>query len=229
MNGCRIRDQYLEMQAEVARAVAAAGRPAGSARLLAVSKTVPQELVQEAYAAGARDFGESRPQELAGKAMALPADCCWHMIGHLQANKVRHVVGHAAWIHSVDSLELLQRIDRIAGEEGRRPTVLLEINVSGEPSKFGLAPAAVPALLEAGLGCANLRLAGFMTMAPYEAPESELRMIFGSLRKLRDEMQARFSVSLPELSMGMSGDFPVAIAEGATIVRIGTAIFGERS
>jgi pyridoxal phosphate enzyme (YggS family) len=151
------------------------------------------------------------------------------MIGHLQANKVRPVVRHAAWIHSVDSLDLLQRIDRIAGEEGRCPAVLLEINVSGEESKFGLAPAAVPAVIEGGLACANLRLAGLMTMAPYEAPEAELRKIFGGLRTLRDSQQTSFNIALPELSMGMSGDFPIAVAEGATIVRIGTAIFGERS
>jgi pyridoxal phosphate enzyme (YggS family) len=229
MSGCEIGKQFLEMRSAVAQAVAAAGRPAGSARLLAVSKMVPQELVMAAYAAGAREFGESRPQELAEKAAKMPADCVWHMIGHLQANKVRPVVRHAAWIHSVDSLDLLQRIDRIAGEEGRCPAVLLEINVSGEESKFGLAPAAVPAVIEGGLACANLRLAGLMTMAPYEATEAELRKIFGGLRTLRDSLQFSFNIALPELSMGMSGDFPIAVAEGATIVRIGTAIFGERS
>jgi pyridoxal phosphate enzyme (YggS family) len=228
MSGNEIGKQFLEMQAAVAQAVVAAGRPARSARLLAVSKTVPQDLVMDSYAAGAREFGESRPQELAEKAAKLPADCIWHMIGHLQANKVRPVVRCAAWIHSVDSLDLLQRIDRIAGEEGKRPSVLFEVNVSGEESKFGLAPSAVPALVEAGLACANLRLAGLMTMAPYDAPETELRKIFGGLRQLRDELQARFNIQLPELSMGMSGDFPIAVAEGATIVRIGTAIFGER-
>lgn len=216
--------RHLEL---VAAAAAACGR-SGRVRLVAVSKTFPEPLLREAYAAGARELGESRMQELVPKAAALPPDIAWHLIGHLQANKVRPAVKLAAWIHSVDSVELLQRIDRIAGEEGRHPQVLLEVNVLGEASKFGLTPEQALAAGEAFAGCSHLRVAGLMTMAPYEAPEAVLRQCFGGLRRLRDAMEARWGVSLPELSMGMSGDFGIAIEEGATIVRIGTAIFGGR-
>lgn len=216
--------RHLEL---VEAASAACGR-SGQVRLVAVSKTFPEPLLREAYAAGARELGESRMQELVPKATALPSDIVWHLIGHLQANKVRPAVKLAAWIHSVDSVELLQRIDRIAGEEGRRPQVLLEVNVLGEASKFGLTPEQALAAGEAFASCPHLRIAGLMTMAPYEAPETLLRQCFGGLRQLRDTMETRWGVSLPELSMGMSGDFKIAIEEGATIVRIGTAIFGGR-
>ena len=204
----------------------AAGRPKGAARLIAVSKTFPAECVQEAYGFGQRAFGENRVQELSEKAPKLPNDIEWHLIGHLQANKVRAALEHAAWIHSVDSLSLLKRVERIAAEMGVAPKVLLEVNVSGEESKFGLKPQDVAVLLDE---CPSKLLAGFMTVAPLGAPEKELHEIFGGLRELRDSMESRSGLKLPELSMGMSGDFEIALAEGATMIRVGTAIFGHRT
>lgn len=223
-----IADNLQRVQDRMAAAAARAGRRADDVRLIAVTKTLPAEAVLEAYAAGQRLFGENRVQELAAKAPRLPADCQWHLIGHLQANKVRHALPHAAWLHALDSLELIQRTDRIAGEEGRRPVVLLEVNVSGEATKFGAAPGTVPALAEAALRSPHLELRGLMTMAPYGASEAELHRVFGGLRGLRDRLAAALGAPLPELSMGMSGDFEAAIAEGATLVRVGTAIFGAR-
>jgi pyridoxal phosphate enzyme (YggS family) len=211
----------------IAQVAGAASRDPQAVRLVAVSKTVDADAIREAYAAGQRAFGENRVQELADKAAVLPADCEWHMIGHLQKNKVRAAV-QAAWIHSVDSLDLLQRIDRIAGEEGRRPNVLLQVNITGEESKSGLSPDGAVGAVELALGCANLTCKGLMTMAEFGADESGLRACFAGLRELRDRLASRFGAALPDLSMGMSGDFEAAIAEGATLVRIGTAIFGPR-
>jgi len=218
--GCVLAD--IETHAE------RAGRSRNAVRLIAVSKTVSVEAVLDAYAAGQRAFGENRPQELERKARALPTDCEWHMIGHLQKNKVRAVCRHAAWIHSVDSLGLLQRIDRIAGEEGRCPNVLIQVNVSGEDTKSGVSPADLPPLIDGAADCRNLVCSGLMTMAPFGVPEETLRQVFGDLRRLRDQLVAQGGPQLPHLSMGMSGDYPVAIAEGATMVRIGTAVFGHR-
>jgi pyridoxal phosphate enzyme (YggS family) len=197
-------------------------------KLLAVSKTVGVEEIAAAYACGQRAFGENRVPDLERKKSALHADCEWHFIGHLQKNKVRPVVKSADWIHSVDSLELLERIERIAAEEGRCPAVLLEVNISGEESKFGLEPSEVRELVAASMRCEHLRCCGLMTMAPFGAGEAELHRIFGGLRELRDGLAAELGAKLPELSMGMSGDFQVAIREGSTVVRIGTAIFGNR-
>lgn len=212
----------------IAAAAAKAGRGPATVRLLAVSKTVPVAQIAEAHAAGQRLFGENRVQELRAKAPLLPADCEWHLIGHLQENKVRHAVQSAAWIHALDAVELIRRVDRIAGEEGRRPVVLLEVNLSGEKSKFGVTPDGVRAVLDAALRSPHLACCGLMTMAPYAAPETELRRIFGGLRELRNRLAAEFGAALPELSMGMSSDFEAAIAEGATLVRIGSAMFGAR-
>ena len=212
--------------ARLADGLKSAGRPADSARLIAVSKTFPAECVSEAYGFGQRAFGENRVQELSEKAPRLPRDIEWHLIGHLQQNKVKAALEHASWIHSVDSLSLLKRIERLAAELGVAPKLLLEVNVSGEESKFGLAPQDVPALLDE---CPSKLLAGFMTVAPLGASEAELHRIFGGLRELRDAMETRSGLKLPELSMGMSGDFEIALSEGATMIRVGTAIFGHRT
>ena len=218
-----------DVRAAVAAAARQAGRDPASVRLLAVSKTVSADAVREACALGQRCFGENRVQELADKAAALPADIEWHLIGHLQANKVRLAVRSAAWIHSVDSAALLERIERIAVEEVRRPVVLLQVNISGEETKSGVAPAELPELARLATLCHAVDWRGLMTLAPYGAPEAELHRIFGGLRRWRDDLEQSLGRPLPELSMGMSGDYGVAIAEGATLVRIGTAIFGERS
>ncbi len=223
-----IPNRLGEVRRRIAEAAARSGRAPESVRLVAVSKNHAADAVRAAYAAGQRLFGENRLQELRGKRPLLPADCEWHMIGHLQGNKARLAVQEASWIHSASSAELLRRLGRIAGEEARRPSVLLEVNVSGEASKSGAAPEAARELLEEALRSPHLECRGLMTMAPYDAPESELRRVFGGLRELRDRLAAEFGVPLPELSMGMSDDFATAIEEGATLVRVGTAIFGER-
>ena len=202
-----------------------AGRAEDSARLVAVSKTFPAEAVASAREAGQFLFGENRVQELATKVPVLPQDIEWHLIGHLQANKVRAAVNLATWIHSVDTADLLRRIVRIAEEENRTPRLLLEVNVSGEASKFGMRADEVEATVSA---CPTPLLCGLMTVAPAEATVAELHQVFASLRKLRDSVAAATGHPLPELSMGMSGDFEIALAEGATIVRIGSAIFGHR-
>lgn len=197
-------------------------------KLLAVSKTYPPESIMEAYKCGQRLFGENRVQELGNKAPVLPDDIEWHLIGHLQSNKVAKTVDLASYIHAVDSIELVQRIDRIAGEKNKHPKILLEINVSGEESKFGLRPEQVEECARIAAGCKNIDFVGLMTMAPFDADESELREVFSSLRQIKDKLELNLNIKLPELSMGMSSDYAIAIAEGATIVRIGTSIFGKR-
>lgn len=205
------------------------GRTAEQIELVAVSKTHAAEKVQEAIEAGQLLFGESRVQEARAKIPLLPSRLRWHFIGHLQKNKIRHALPLFELFHGIDSLALAQEIERIAEEEGIRPRVLLEVNVAGEASKHGFSPEALRRDLEAALSLDRLAIEGLMTLPPL-APEAEAsRQYFIALRKLRDQLEAEFNVRLPQLSMGMSGDFPIAIEEGATLVRVGTAIFGERS
>lgn len=224
----RIADNLETVRQKIVAAAARSGRAASEIRLVAVSKTVDAGVVAAAHAAGQRLFGESRAQELAAKAPSLPADCEWHFIGPLQKNKVRHVVGSARWIHTLDSPALIERVGRIAGEEGVKPNILVQVNISGEASKHGCSPGDAPALVEAALRCPHLCCRGFTTIAPYLASEPELRSFFRALRELRDRVSHATGSALPDLSMGMSGDFEVAIEEGATLVRVGTAIFGCR-
>jgi len=223
-----IQENLAKIRERIAAAAEKAGRAPQSVKLIAVSKTFPSEAVQSAYDAGQRLFGENKVQDLALKNATLAKDIEWHMIGHLQSNKAKLVVENADYIHAVDSVKLLQRIDRLAGELGRSPKVLLEINVSGEKSKFGADTELVKQLAQAAILCKNIAVVGLMTMAPFGVPESELRFVFSSLRRLRENLEAEFDLDLPELSMGMSGDFEIAIEEGATMVRVGTAIFGKR-
>jgi len=227
MNAEKLAARYRRILASVKRRAADAGRAEGDVLLLPVSKTVDVDAVRVLYDLGVRDFGENREPELARKRSALPDDIRWHFIGRLQSNKIRKVVRLAAVIHSVDSEDLLLRIDRIAGEEGRTPEVLLEVSVAGEEQKGGVAPAELPALAERAARCSNLRFAGLMTMAPLDAEEERQRGIFAELAALRDAAEARTGMKLPVLSMGMTRDYPAAIACGATLVRIGTAIFAE--
>ncbi len=223
-----IISQYHRMLEAVQQAAAEAGRKPGAVRLLAVSKTFPAEDIAALYECGCREFGESRIQELEVKSAALPGDIVWHFIGQLQANKARKAVKLAQVIHSVDSVPLIQRLNRIAGEEGRCPEILLEVNVSGEASKSGLSPDELEAAAEAADAAEHLNWRGFMTVAPEAASESELRRIFGALECMRRKYAEKYRRALPELSMGMSGDFSAAIDCGATLVRIGTAVFGRR-
>jgi hypothetical protein len=217
------------------RAVAeASGRDPEAARVVAVTKGFGSGVVREASAAGLGRFGENRVQEAIPK-MAAASDAEWHLVGRLQANKARQAVRAFAAIHSVDSLELLARLDRIAAEEGRVPAVMLQVNVTGEASKAGFAldwfadaAGRSGPLSTAIAALAVVRLAGLMTIGPAGAPPDASRRAFATLRRLRDELEQLSGAALPELSMGMTGDAEAAVAEGATLVRIGTAIFGPR-
>ena len=197
--------------------------------LIAVSKSHPPKALLEAYRAGIRLFGENRVQEARAKIPELPATCRWHFLGHLQRNKIRQALPLFDMLHGVDSLAIAKDIDRVANELGLFPRILLETNIAGEATKFGFSPQQLEEQMEALLQLPHLQIAGLMTIPP-PAPEPEQsRKYFAGLRELRDRLQSNFQVRLPELSMGMSDDFPVAIEEGATMVRVGTALFGERT
>ena len=204
------------------------GRQVSDVRLVAVSKTYPPSVIQEAWNAGQHVFGENRVQDALPKIAELPAEAEWHFIGHLQSNKIRKALPAFTLIHGVDNLELAQQINRIAGEMGLTANILLEINVSGEASKFGFSPTDLRQNLEDLLCLPNIRINGLMTMAPYSEDPETARPVFSKLRMLRDELSTKSGHALQELSMGMSGDFEVGIEEGATIVRIGSSIFGHR-
>ncbi len=224
-----LSENLESIQTTIAAAAIRSGRHPSEVELVAVSKTHPPEAVQEALDAGQLIFGESRVQEARAKILQLPGRIRWHFIGHLQKNKVRHALPLFELFHSIDSLELAGDVNRIADETGAFPRVLLELNVAGEATKFGFTPNRVREQMEPLLALGRLQIEGLMTIAPY-APEAELsRPYFAALRELRDDLQNKFHVPLPRLSMGMSGDFEVAIEEGATLVRVGTAIFGKRS
>ncbi len=223
-----VADHLAGVLHSVHSATLRAGRDPHDVRLVAVSKTHPVEAVAEAAAAGQRVFGESRVQEARDKIPASPAGLEWHFIGHLQKNKVRQALPLFAFFHSIDSMALAQAMDRIAGETGRTVEGLVEVNISGEETKHGFTPAQIRAAFPALAGLPHLRVRGLMTMAPYSDNPEDARPVFRALRELREELQHAHGHPLPELSMGMSGDFVPAIEEGATLVRIGTSIFGER-
>ncbi len=226
----RIDENLALIQQQIAEAARKAGRNPEDVKLLAVSKTFPAADILEAFQAGQFRFGENRVQELASKVPALPDTLEWHLIGHLQSNKAAKAAEFASWIHSVDSAQLASKIGTAAKNLSRTVNVLLEVNISGEESKFGLhAFDDVKQVAEAVLTESSLRLRGLMTMAEFNAEESRIRATFAGLRAMRDRLETELRVPLPELSMGMSSDFEAAIAEGATLVRIGTAIFGGRS
>jgi pyridoxal phosphate enzyme (YggS family) len=205
-----------------------AGRSPESVRLIAVSKTHPVEVIQEAVDAGQLIFGENRVQEAQPKITALPARLHWHLIGHLQSNKVRLALPLFELIHGVDSLDLLAHIDRVAGDLGLFPRVLLQVNVAGEASKFGFAPGKLFEVVEEIVKFDRVQIEGLMTIPPLAPAAEHSRRYFVALRELRGKLASECRFPLPELSMGMSNDFRVAIEEGATMVRVGTAIFGER-
>jgi pyridoxal phosphate enzyme (YggS family) len=226
-----IADRLAGIRERIAAAARSAGREPSSIRLVAVSKTFPIDAIREAYAAGHREFGENRVQEALQKiASATDLEIRWHLLGHLQLNKVRKAGLVFAAIHSVDSLELLKRIDAAAVEAGRTTELLLQVDLAGEATKSGAAPDEVPRLLDAAAACRASRVTGLMTLPPLPDSPEDARPWFRQLRELRD----RWLTSgvppemLRELSMGMSGDFEVAIQEGSTMVRVGTAIFGSR-
>jgi len=223
-----IAENLEAVRSRIAAACARAGRVAESVRLLAVSKTHGPEAVRAAAACGQLLFAENRVQEAAAKIPECPGHLQWHLIGHLQSNKAAPAARLFDWVHSVDSAKLMEALDRQAGEAGRTLRVLVQVNVSGERSKSGLAPEAVPEVLALGNRLRNVQVCGLMTIPPLAEDPEKARPFFRRLRELRDEWAARLGMDLPELSMGMTHDLEVAIEEGATFVRVGTGIFGAR-
>jgi len=224
-----IAENLARVREKIVQAATKAGHAVGEIELVAISKTHDAEKVHEAYEAGQILFGESRVQEARGKIPELPSAIRWHFVGHLQKNKIRHALPLFEMIHSVDSLALAQDMNRIAEEEGFHPRVLLEVNVAGEGSKFGFKPETLRAAMETMLALPRLSILGLMTIPPLAEEAEASRKYFVQLRELRDRVQTEFHVDLAQLSMGMTQDFAVAVEEGATLVRVGTAIFGERS
>jgi hypothetical protein len=223
-----IAENLQRVREQVAQAAAKAGRPVEEIELVAITKTHPAEKVREAIEAGQTLFGESRVQEARRKIPELPSNLRWHFVGHLQKNKVRHALPLFEFIHSVDSLALAEEINRIAQEEGLHPRVLLEVNVGGEGSKFGFAPEKLRTELESLLALPRLSILGLMCIPPIAQEVEASRKYFVQLREFRDSLQTEFRVDFAQLSMGMTQDFWIAVEEGATLVRVGTAIFGER-
>src|SRR5262245_335294 len=226
-----IAERLGDIRDRIAAAARSAGRDPSSIRLVAVSKTFPVDAIGEAYAAGQRDFGENRVQEALQKiASCADLEIRWHLLGHLQTNKVRKAAPAFSAIHSVDSVELIQKIDAAAADAGRMPQLLIQVDLAAEATKFGASPADVPRLFEAAARCHAARVVGLMTLPPIPESPEDARPWFRRLRELRDQWRANGvpASMLAELSTGMSGDFEVAIEEGSTMVRVGTAIFGSR-
>lgn len=229
LDALEIADRVAEVRSRIVRAAARAGRDPATVTLVAVSKTVPPPRIYAAYLTGVRDFGENRVEEGLPKQAELPADMVWHMIGHIQSRKARDVVGHFGLVHSVDRLDLAETLHRRAEATDVLVPVLLEVNVSGEATKAGFAPADVDGAVRAVNLLPRLQLRGLMTMAPIVTDPEAARPVFRGLRELRDRLSAAWpQARLDDLSMGMTDDFEVAIEEGATLVRVGRAIFGER-
>ena len=214
--------------AGISQAEQGSGRPSGVVELIAVSKTHPPEVIQSAVEAGQLLFGENRVQEAKAKIPEMPSKLRWHLIGHLQSNKVRAALSIFEMIHGVDSVELLKDIQANAKHLGLYPKVLLQVNVAGESSKFGFSPDRLLSDVEAISRVERVEILGLMTIPPLSPRPEDSRKYFVRLRELRDRLEKDFQFPLPQLSMGMSGDYWIAVEEGATLVRVGTAIFGER-
>ena len=225
-----VKEQYLEVEENIQKACIRAGRKRDEITLIAVSKTKPLDMLLEAYDAGARDFGENKVQEILEKFPAMPADARFHMIGHLQRNKVRQVIDKATLIHSVDSLRLARQIEEESSRMGRITPILLEVNVAREESKFGFFTEEIERAAEEIAAFSHIMVKGFMTIAPFVENPEENRKVFQDLYQLSVDITNKNidNMSMGVLSMGMSGDYEVAIEEGATMVRVGTSIFGHR-
>jgi PLP dependent protein len=227
-----IADRVAVVRERITRAAARVGRTAGEVTLVAVTKTHPPEAVREAFAAGVRDVGENRFQEAEGKAAALadlrPQGLRWHLVGHLQSNKAKKAAALFDWVHSLDGVPLARRLGEAAAAEGRPLRALLQVDLAAEPTKFGLDESQLFAVLESLRGLAGVKVLGLMALPPYEEDAERVRPYFRRLRLLRDQARERGLMAGGELSMGMSHDLEVAVEEGATLVRVGTAIFGER-
>jgi PLP dependent protein len=227
-----IAENIARVQERIASACRRAGRPAESVRLIAISKTMPAERIREAFEAGQRDFGENRVQEAAAKRPAL-ADLAatWHLVGHLQSNKAKPARELFQWIHSVDSARLAERLDKMPATGGEKLPLLIEVNLGGEESKSGATESDVPAIAEALSALETVEVRGLMTVPPFLEDPEQVRPYFRRLRELAAHISQRNlpRIKIQELSMGMSHDFEVAIEEGSTMVRVGTAIFGKRT
>ncbi len=225
-----IRENIESVEERISGACRRAGRDRSEVNLICVTKTKPEEMLREAYEAGQRDFGENKVQEIVRKKPALPDDIRWHMIGHLQRNKVKQLIGQTVMIHSVDSFRLAEAISAEAVKAGIVIPVLIEVNMADEETKFGVSPGEALQLITVASELKGIKIEGLMTIAPYtEDPESN-RPYFAGLRELAVDIGQKCidNVSMGVLSMGMTGDFEVAIEEGATHIRVGTGIFGER-
>lgn len=225
-----VKENYRAVEARVAAACQAAGRERSEVTLIAVSKTKPVEMVQELMEIGVKDFGENHAQELVAKTEVIPEGVNWHFIGHLQRNKVKYVVGRACLIHSVSSLRLAQEIQKESVKKGVVTQILIEVNIADEASKSGISRQETVELVREVAGLSHLSIQGLMAIAPPVDDPQENREYFRQMRMLREEIDALAipGVQMRELSMGMTGDFEAAIAEGATMIRVGTAIFGNR-
>ena len=226
-----LKDNFDSVEKKVTEACKRAGRDRSEVTLIAVSKTKPVDMLREVYDAGARDFGENKVQEICEKYDQLPSDIKWHMIGHLQRNKVRQVIDKAAMIHSVDSYRLAQEISVQAQKKGLTIPILIEVNIAGEESKFGISAEDTIQLVEEISMLPNLKIMGLMTIAPYVVDAEENRLYFRQIKQLSVDIKNKNidNVTMDVLSMGMTGDYEVAIEEGATMVRVGTGIFGARN
>lgn len=226
-----ITENLEQVRKNIDEACRMAGRDPKEVTLIAVSKTKPVSMLKEAYDAGARCFGENKVQEIMDKHPQLPEDIQWHMIGHLQRNKVKYIVDKVSMIHSVDSLRLAQTVEQEAAKHNVCVPVLLEVNVAQEESKFGLKMDEVLPLIETIADFPHIKVQGLMTIAPYVENAEDNRDFFRQLKKLSVDIEAKNinNVSMSVLSMGMTGDYQVAVQEGATMVRVGTGIFGERN
>ena len=224
-------ENYKEVEKRVEEACKRAGRKREEVTLIAVSKTKPVSMIEELLPLNVRDFGENKVQELTAKAEILPSALHWHMIGHLQRNKVKYIVDKACIIHSVDSLRLAEEISKAAQKKQVTAKILIEVNVAEEESKFGVRTSELLPLIEAISPLPNIAIKGLMTIAPYVENPEENRWIFQKLKNLSIDIKGKNfdNVTIDVLSMGMTGDYEVAIEEGATHVRVGTGIFGERN
>ena len=226
-----LKENLADVEAKIVKACENSGRQRDDVTLIAVSKTKPVETLKEAYDLGVRVFGENKVQELTDKYEALPKDIQWHMIGHLQRNKVKYIVDKVALIHSVDSIRLAETIEKEAAKHNITANILIEVNVAKEESKFGLMPEELDELIDKIKDFNHIQVKGLMTIAPFvENPETN-REIFRSLRKLSVDISNKNvdNVNVSILSMGMTNDYTVAVEEGATMVRVGTGIFGARN
>ncbi|MGN1197795.1 MAG: YggS family pyridoxal phosphate-dependent enzyme [Acetatifactor sp.] len=225
-----IKENYRAVKENITSVCDACGRKEEDVTLIAVSKTKPLKMLMEAYEAGARDFGENKVQELEEKIPNMPTDVRWHMIGHLQRNKVKFIVGKVYLIHSVDSLRLAEEISKEAVKKGVTVKILIEVNVAEEESKFGTTTEETTALIESVSKLPGVIIEGLMTIAPFTENPEENRKYFQKLKQLSVDIKTKNidNVNMNVLSMGMTGDYLVAVQEGATYVRVGTGIFGER-